>query len=234
MKCQGSHFVKDCSSRITIKKCQRKHHTALHDNNIQARKRTSQSISQNQFSPQQQPTQTRNKNSSIWKQHRSFQPTKHFCCGSSQSVQLNHRHSTQFVNNINIFKTSIFRYYPTTQLQCCLVKTTSTSSHQNSSSKGITTHLEPFKQCLDGPSPDLINQHRRTSRFAPQFLTPPRHPIINSTNFSQVFGKPKTMSLRPKSPCLKKNDTLCQRHRKQQDSRMADTKSVCSDTPMPP
>ena len=58
LNCLGSHFVKDCPSRITCKKCQRKHHTALHDDNIQARKRTSQSISQNQFSPQQQPNQT--------------------------------------------------------------------------------------------------------------------------------------------------------------------------------
>ena len=114
-----------------------------------------------------------------------------------------------------------------------LGKTTLTSSHQNSSSKEITTHLEPFKQSLDGPSPHLINQHHRTSRFAPQLLTPPRHPIINSAKFSQVFGKPKTTSLRPKSPCLKTNDTLCQRYRKQQHSRMADTKSVSSGTPMP-
>ena len=58
LNCLGSHFVKDCPSRITCKKCQRKHHTALHDDNIQAKKRTSQSISQNQFSPQQQPNQT--------------------------------------------------------------------------------------------------------------------------------------------------------------------------------
>ena len=58
LNCLGSQFVKDCPSRITCKKCQRKHHTALHDDNIQARKRTSQSISHNHFSPQQQPTQT--------------------------------------------------------------------------------------------------------------------------------------------------------------------------------
>ena len=51
-------FRQRLPSRITCKKCQRKHHTALHDDNIQARKRTSQSISQNQFSPQQQPNQT--------------------------------------------------------------------------------------------------------------------------------------------------------------------------------
>ena len=89
-----------------------------------------------------------------------------------------------------------------------------------------------FEQSLDGPSPDLVNQRHRTSRFAPLFLTPPRHPIINSTNTSQVFGDLKTMLLRLKSPCLKKNDTLCQRYRKQQHSRMADTKSVSSETPM--
>ena len=58
LNCLGSHFVKDCPSRIPCTKCQRIHHTALHDDSIQARKRSSKSISQNQFSPQQQPNQT--------------------------------------------------------------------------------------------------------------------------------------------------------------------------------
>ena len=132
----------------------------------------------------------------------------------SISIQLNHRHSTQFVNNINIFKTSNFRYYPTTQLRCSLVKTIATSSLRNSSSKGITTHLEQFQQSFDGPSPDLINQRHRTSLFASLLLTPPLHPIMNSMNSSQVLGKPKPIILRLKPPCLKKNDTLCQRYRK--------------------
>ena len=42
LNCLGSHFDKDCPSRTTCAKCQRKHHTALHDDNIQARKRTLQ------------------------------------------------------------------------------------------------------------------------------------------------------------------------------------------------
>ena len=58
LNCLESHFVKDCPSRITCKKCQRKHHTALHGDNVQARQRSSQSISQTQFSPQEQPNQT--------------------------------------------------------------------------------------------------------------------------------------------------------------------------------
>ena len=33
------------------------------------------------------------------------------------SIQLNHKHSTRFVSNSNILKTSAFRFYPTTQLQ---------------------------------------------------------------------------------------------------------------------
>ena len=41
-----------------MKKCQRKYHTALLDDNIQATKCTSQSILQIQFTPQQQPNQT--------------------------------------------------------------------------------------------------------------------------------------------------------------------------------
>ena len=84
--------------------------------------------------------------------------------------------------------------------------------------------LEHFKQSLGGPSPVLI-KHHHISLFAPQSLMPPRYPMIHSTNSSQAFGKPKTVSPRPKSPCLKKNDTLCPRYRKQQLSRMADTKS---------
>ena len=39
------------------KKSQRKHYTALHDHNIQAKKHTSQSNSQTQFPPQQQLNQ---------------------------------------------------------------------------------------------------------------------------------------------------------------------------------
>ena len=56
--CLGSHSVKDYPSRITCKKSQRKHHIALHDDNIQERKRPTQSISPNQFPSQQQPNQT--------------------------------------------------------------------------------------------------------------------------------------------------------------------------------
>ena len=42
------------------------------------------------------------------------------------SIQMNHRHSSLFVKNINILETSAFRYFPTTQLQCSSVKTSST------------------------------------------------------------------------------------------------------------
>ena len=58
LNCLGSHFVKYCFSRITSEKCQHKHHTVLHDKNIQARKRSFQSISKKQLSPQQQLIQT--------------------------------------------------------------------------------------------------------------------------------------------------------------------------------
>ena len=80
----------------------------------------------------------------------------------SISIQLNHKHSTQFVN-INILQTSAFRFYRTTHLQCSSAKTTSTSSHQNGSSKEITTHLEPFKQSLVGPS--LVQIKQSSSHF---------------------------------------------------------------------
>lgn len=59
LNCLGSHLVKDCPSRITCKKCQRKHHTALHDDAFQPNRRPLPAISQTQFTPQQRPNQTR-------------------------------------------------------------------------------------------------------------------------------------------------------------------------------
>ena len=100
------------------------------------------------------------------------------------SIQLNHMHSTQFVNNINILKSSAFGFYPTTQLQCSSVKTNSTSSHSighqknNNSPRGIQTNLV-------GPSLVQIKHRHRVSLFAQQSLTPPRHLIINSIFYSE-------------------------------------------------